>query len=309
MRTPLRLFVLATAAMAWAASRPVPVWERARHTGSVAAAEVVAPGPPAAEVRDAGTDPESSAEVIATLGATATSDTGRDPAEWAPLEVVVVVAESGAPVPMVRPTVRSRPARGGPFDNGGSVQRGVRAEVIALVAPPEGFVADYGGKYENTAHVSRRAWNVRVLAPLRREAEISVRVVTADGQAAPGARVIRAIMGGSEPQVWPRVVEIAEIPEPEIPEEEFVEAEGGEWEVVAAKSGPAGGDGWMRVRGLPHFLDERYWIIASAGKHEGFSGVTLGRFGEARTAVVRLPPEPSEVGPPGFACNSAMGLG
>jgi hypothetical protein len=165
---------------------------------------------------------------------------------------------------------------------------------MAFVAAPGGAVADQCGWYEHAGFVSRRAHGVRVVAPLRREAEIFVRVVTGEGRPVPDAKVIRTFMGGQEPRL--------ESSEPRVPPEEL-----GEWvceeELVEesrdedlhasqAEADLAWSAGGVRVRGLPHLLDERYWIVVRAGSREGVAGMTLGPFGEVQTAVVRLSPGP-----------------
>jgi hypothetical protein len=71
-----------------------------------------------------------------------------------------------------------------------------------------------------------------------------------------------------------------------------------------ARAGPTGGDGWTRVRGVPHLLDERYWIVARRREVEAFTDVVLGAFGERHTAEIRLPVASRRA----VETNSAIGL-
>ena len=212
---------------------------------------------------------------------------------FAPLTAVAVDGETGAPIPGLASQAASHLAAG--------PERVARFEVQA----PDGYVEALRGPQEVTAHVSRWAREVRVVAPLRREADIRVRVVNAAGEPAPGATVAAVYLAGPEPQFipsdeLPEVVLVEDVPE------EVVEGEGSG--AIRHTSAPADDDGWIRVRGAPHLLDEHYWIVAGDEEHGGFAGITLGSFGERYEREIRLPEAPVSAWQDwGYSCRIGFG--
>jgi len=145
------------------------------------------------------------------------------------------------------------------------VPRAPRGEVTIFGLACRGYVADSPAERVVEGALSRRADRVRVVVPLRREARIRVRVVEGDGRPVRGARVTGAYLGGSTATGAP---------------------------VPTAGSGPSGADGWLRVKGVPHLLDERAWIAVGNADEEAIVDVRLGDFGEEYAVEARLSARP-----------------
>ncbi|MCK6461235.1 MAG: hypothetical protein L6Q95_15235 [Planctomycetes bacterium] len=140
-----------------------------------------------------------------------------------------------------------------------------------------------------------------MIEPLRREADIRVRVVDAGGRPVAGARVVEALLGGGPPGIVALDAPLPEDePEPEIPEEPEIDIRAA---LPQARSSPSNADGWLRVRGVPHLLDERYWIVVGKERSEASAGVLLGPFGERQAVDVRLPVASTR------ALSTSIGLG
>jgi len=301
MRVLLRMSVLLTAALAWTASGSSP--QRARAS-RVAAPDRDAPWlAPAAEPASA---PAAEARPVVEV---ATKDGEWEPVpaeavdadgEWVPLDVVAVDGESGSALQADRfVTAESRLREAPPMWRSPSrVKPADEASVSINVVSPDGYL---GMCASATGYVSRRAERVRVLAPLRREAAVSVRAVDTAGRPITGARVVGITIGGSAPS---RPVEV--IPE-EIREDVCLEPI---IEVDLGSPVPFGAprtdkDGWTRIRGIPHLLDERYWIVAESGALQGFADLLLGA-SESYEAEIRLP---AAAWPPGVPLESRRGRG
>lgn len=262
MRALLKLFVTATAALAWTAGVPPEPPPRA------------APPPPAAACVDLRPAPGTRAEppevVVVEEGA---APVPAPPEKPIPLAVVAVDGETGEVLL--------------PEAGRGEARPGTEAAVEVAMQAPAGYVAQKA--YSIDGYVSRRAERVRVLAPLRREAEVTLQVLDATGRPVRGARVTSVRMGGGEPSVYSWTERhVIEPPEPELPlpEPALPEAEG---EPVAFRADPTDGDGWTRVRGVPALLDERFWIAAAEGDREGFVGLATGALRERHVLELRLP--------------------
>jgi len=201
-------------------------------------------------------------------------------AAFAPLTAVAVDGETGAPIAGLASQAASHVAAG--------PDRVVRFEVQA----PDGYVEALKGPRELKTYVSRYAREVRVVAPLRHEARIRVRVLNADGDPVPGAEITGIYMAGPEPSILPG----GGPPEVEL-SDEVVEMESERGSFIECTAAPASDDGWIRVRGIPHLLDEHYWICAGDDEHEAYIGLTLGSFGENYEREIRLPAEPTMVWP------------
>jgi hypothetical protein len=229
-----------------------------------------------------------------------------------PCDVVIMDGETGTPVHLEPEAVLARaegldsPELPRPSDSPDAPLRGPPAEVpwvpgssyatpctpvnlAVTISAPDGYVADTGS-YGGGAQVSRRARRLRLLAPLRREADVWVRVLDAAGGPVKGASATSAYLAGPEP----RVVNCSPDEIPECGELDGV-VESDTTKTIRCASEPTGEDGWTRARGIPHFLGERFWIIAGDGEREGFTGITLGGFGGRYDAEVRLRDEPSKV--------------
>jgi hypothetical protein len=221
------------------------------------------------------------------------------PGRRIPFHLEIVDGESGAPLAPEPGTALEKadgldPSDAGPWFPGsyGALQA-TNVSIEARLPAPEGYVADAEGKYAGRGLVSRRATFLRLLAPLRHEADIRVRVVNSAGDPVRGARANGAYLGGPEP----RVVEGSpdEIPEDCGPPDGTIDMDFDRPETITCRSDPSGEDGWIRVRGLPHLLDERFWVVARADEREAFAGITLGALGERHEAEIRLAGDPSHV--------------
>jgi hypothetical protein len=291
MRALLSVFVLATAAVAWAvtAHGTAPARAACRPLDGAAARGFPGEPPAAPSVEEApvadGEVPAAPAEHAGALGIVLHAP----PVDAVDVEVVLVDGETGD-------TIMSM------WTN---AERGPEAIVAYRVDAPDRYVAEYGSR-EIKARVSRRAERLRVVEPLRREADIRVRVLDAAGRPVAGARVVEALRGGVPPGI---VALDAPPPEPE-PEQIPEEPEVDRTPVAQARSSPTHADGWLRVRGVPHLLDERYWIVVGNGRSEAFAGVLLGGFGDRHVAEVELPVASTRppVGPPGFGCGGCGGV-
>jgi hypothetical protein len=292
MRVLLKVFVLATAAVAWAAASHVPASARAAvraaPDGADAAYPPAAPDAPGAENRtdDHGEGAEGRAEREPAV--IAITLPGRAPVDAVPVSVVLVDGENGDEIDS--------------FTIG--VERGPETHVEFRVAAPGGYVAETNDLHQLKACVSRRAERLRVIEPLRREADIRVRVVGAGGRPVVGARVTEAFRGGGPPGIVALASEIPEVAD-EIPDEPpIVEIDLGAG-VPLARSAPSGVDGWLRIRGVPHLLDERYWIVVGRGRSDAYVDVLLAAFGERHAVEVKLPLASTRV----VASSSAIGIG
>jgi hypothetical protein len=289
MRVLLPVFVLAAAAVAWAAGAHGPASARAstraiRGTGAMEFPQ----GP--TEARDAEEAPGGDAEateVPAWREGAVGIVVHPPPADAVDVEVVVVDGESGDVIDSMWT----------------DAERGPEAIVGYHVYAPDGYVAEAESR-EIKVRVSRRAERLRVVEPLRREADIRVRVVDTAGRPVAGACVVEALRGGGPPGIVafeapPPEEELPE-PEPEVPEE----ADDVRTRVPRARSSPSGADGWLRVRGVPHLLDERYWIVLGKGGSEAFVDVLLGSFGDRHSVEATLPVASCRP----LTTNSAIGL-
>lgn len=288
MRVLLPVFVLAAAAVAWAAGAHVPASARA-SARAAKGTPAEFPEPPLALVAEKapgedGEVPETSEASASRAGAVGIV-LHAPPAAPVDVEVVAVDGESGEVVNSMWT----------------DAERGPEAIVGYYVHAPEGYVAEAEPR-EIKTRVSRRAERLRVLEPLRREADIRVRVVDAGGRPVAGARVVEAFRGGGPPGIVALDAPPPEDePEPEIPEEADFEIRP---PVQEARSSPGGADGWLRVRGIPHLLDERYWIVVGKGGSEAFVGVLLGSFGDRQSVEATLPVASRRP----LTTNSAIGL-
>ncbi len=271
MRAVLSVFVLTTAAVAWAAAAHTGSARAARRPPGGAAAMNLPEEPHAA--RREGDAPDEEGEVPAASalreGALGIA-VHPPPADAVDVEVVVIDGESGDVIDRM-------------WTN---AERGPEAIVGYHVYAPDRYVAEALFREVKT-RVSRRAERMRVVEPLRREADIRVRVVDTEGRRVAGARVVEAFLGGGPPGIIALDAPPPEPePEPEIPEEQEVDIGA---TVPQTRSSPSNADGWLRVRGVPHLLDERYWIVVGKGGSEAFVEVLLGAFGERHAAEAMLP--------------------
>jgi hypothetical protein len=166
-----------------------------------------------------------------------------------------------------------------------SVPRSATGSVRIKVDPYDGYVADRRDAYDVEGYASRRADRVRVVVPLRREADLRIRVVDA-GRPVKGARLGGVHWGGGAPQFWTEGALDVE------PPSEVVWLTGPSLPDVSA--GPTDRDGWTRIRGVPHLLDEQYWVVVGASSRAASTGFRLGAFGERHEAEVRLPAASTE---------------
>ncbi len=187
--------------------------------------------------------------------------------ELVPVDVVVVDGEDGT---LLRCATTSVP-------------RGAMGSVRIQVDASDGYVADCRDAHDIEGYASRRADRVRVVVPLRREADIRLRVVDAAGRPVKGARMSGVHRGGGAPLIW---AEAALDEDP--PSESVVEWLTGP-SLRDARADPTDRDGWTRIRGVAHLLDEQYWVVAGASSRAAFTGFRLGAFGERYEAEVRLP--------------------
>lgn len=302
----LRVSVLLTVAVAWAASWAQDVPSRSERAEPVALEDAAdpfrAPEPcetvaPAVRVEIA-----TGEEKWAAVPADAVPGDG----EWIPLDLVTVDAETGGPAGTARAAVVAEsmpphPKEGEPaptvWRSGTHVRQGDRVRLGPSIAAAPGHVPDCEGSYRAVAYVSRRAERVRLTAPLRREADVRVRVIDAGGGAVGGARVKEVVLGGPEPRIS-HDGPVEEI----VPDGEVLLGPG---PVVPCRADPTDDTGWTQVHGIPHLLDERFWITAGTRDHESYTELTLGPFGSSHAAEIRLPAKPSWV----LAANAGIGLG
>ncbi|HEX5032774.1 MAG TPA: hypothetical protein VFX78_15120 [Candidatus Eisenbacteria bacterium] len=211
--------------------------------------------------------------------------------DWVPLDLVVVNGETGTRVrPSATVVARSDETAKRNWRSSTHVRRCERAFVECKVEAPRGFVAADKGAYRGAAYTSRYAERARLVAPMRREADVRVRVVDTSGTPVKGAQVRAVLAAGPEPvfiacppRGTPPDVRVGATTEPCVDNDVPFEAK------------PTDSDGWTQLRGLPHLLDERFWIVVGNDDREGFAKVTLGAFGEGLTLQVRLPAAPGLV--------------
>jgi hypothetical protein len=120
-----------------------------------------------------------------------------------------------------------------------------------------------------------------VCIPLRREADLLVQVVDATGRPFTGALATELAMGVPEPELIDDPGYLSGVA--------CLETRG--W-TRPGRADPSDAHGWRRLRGVPHFQDERYWILAETQDRAGYAGVALGVFGEKHAARVRLSAQP-----------------
>ncbi len=264
MRVACGVLALCTAALVWvfwtdrvparAGKAPSSMQEEMPDVQAQAA-------PPADDRADVDEDEERGGwtNAVTTVG----TDAAPDGVELVPLDVIIVDGEDGT---LLRCATTSVP-------------RAAKGSVRIQVDPYDGYVADRRDAHDIEGYASRRADRVRVVVPLRREADIRLRVVDATGCPVKGARLGGVHRGGEAPQFWTLDAPLGEgvvgwLPGPSLPD---------------AWAGPTDRDGWTRIRGVPHLLDEQYWVIVGASSRAAFTGFRLGAFGERYEAEVRLP--------------------
>lgn len=189
---------------------------------------------------------------------------------WIPVEAVMVDGHTGHRL------------EGGVVPKVSHVRRRSRAVFSVSVEPPGAYVKEPDRSWMS-GFVSAYAQRVRVVVPVRREARLHVRVREPDGAAAPGARLVRAWMGGAKPVFEPAPdldddppEEYVELEEPEKEPEELPES----WntgETFWKASGTADRAGWMAVRGVPDLLGERIRLVVWHRGRHAYGEAVLGR--------------------------------
>jgi len=290
MRVLLRVFVLATAAVAWAAASRAPSSARASCFRPASGTAVAWPAEGESRPGDGplgtGQDREGAA------GATRHGAPGLEivpvevqEADGVPVDVIIVDGGNGDVLQRATSTV----------------QRGPEGSIAYDIAVPGGYVPDVTGPRQIKTHISRRADLVRVLEPLRREADIRVHVVDVAGRPVHGARVTEVLRAGGAPPI----IALDSEDEPDLPEEGVPELDETGSALKLASADPTRADGWTRVRGVADLLDEHYWIVAGKAKSEAFADVRLGALGGRYTAEIRIPVASTRA----LMTNCAIGLG
>lgn len=284
MRALLSVFGIATAAVTWAAGAHAPACARAASCDRPEQhAARLAPGAndwPTCDERERPLSQpplELERATGATTGTVADIDlTWECPmGDGIPVDVMVIDGENSDVLRCVTEITR----------------RGPNTHIKFDVLAPDGYVADSAGPRKFEAYVSSRAERLRVIEPLRREADICIRVLDPAGRPVEGAGLTEVLCGGFAPSIVALAAEVPEddedLPIPETTIEEMqIDLRA---RVPLVRAAPSGADGWMRVRGVPDLLDERYWIVARKGRREAFVDVLLGPLGQRHTLEVRLP--------------------